>query len=1013
MLYDTFFSRCALPAAAAGLLWLGSLCGFAQEMEEDFSSTDLTGWTSSAGDWQVAEDEPSRVVSPSEQSILAGGENSWENYTVTTRLRLQEGRTAGLVFRYQDPENYYACVFTPMDETYIDAFDRRNDFTIGEGQIRFIRVLNGEKDYLVNYPCPIESGEWIDLRVEVRGPQMSAQINGEHMLYMENIELPTGGVGMFSGPETVVEFDSIQAAPADAPGPDPALTDFTPNSYRQGVLLNGMWDFSADTVDPRKMRVPDSFGRVSAVPNDLEEVVYERTFDIPADFGSVVKLEFESVVDFADVYVNDEMIGTHRGEWIAFDFDISEHVDIPSTGNTLKVVVRQGGEEWKYWPHGWTKRQAGEGGITGDVWLKGYSPVFIEDVFPKPSVRNQNITFETTLRNTTDQPVTVAVQSRVTHDGEIAKEFAPEDGVTIPANDATTISFTRDWADATLWWPGEPFLYDLEMAVVSSTGTTLDVKDDVRIGFREYWRDEQVYMLNGVEWDTYGDNIVEHGARVNERTLNARDASYFEFWSTKDRAREHMRRYMDGNIYWIRFHMGPPPLHVVEAADEVGMGVLLESSFYQNGSYAEGLNNPDALSPSGTTIRENFLEWSRQCVEMFRNNPSILKWSYTNEGFARFEFVSQPYYDYDGTRPVGCDDAETPDEYGRQYSYNEAGGNLWNYNVGGATGDRCRSIGEYSWPLRYVKGTDSVASKMLEFGLVTRGLRYAEFDDMRAYRMTPIMAERNKAYRKYEEAFEMAKRGMSRVLVADKEYDKLGRLRTPPILPASSQVARTLIVFNDDYQDGEDVLVEWEARTPEAVADSGSFTVTLEKGTHTEQTITFTTPETADGTPLQLVVKASKNGTPKYLDDQWYQFQIGENGHGTSVVMGGSAPASGDVPEGFDNMSTLLTYSGNWRHEQDSQYLGNTKSVTNSAGASVSFDFEGSSLAVYAKTDTSLGSFRIFIDGELKETVSTQGQEAFQQKVYEIEGLDASSHAVRLEVVGDGWIGLDFFGLDL
>ncbi len=634
----------ATGSISAGSIWLGALGAFGAQMEEDFSPATLGAWSSSAGDWQVADDEPSRVVSPGELSILAGGKSDWQNYAVSTRFRLEAGRTAGLVFRYQDPENYYACVFTPMDEEYTETQDRRNEFILGEGQIRFIRVLEGEKHYLVNYPYPLESGQWVDVKVEITGPEMTAYVNGEYMLYTEHIELPAGGVGLYSGADSVVSFSGVSVSPLEAPGPDPALADFTPNAHRQGSLLNGMWDFSAEDIEPRKMRVPDAFGRVSAVPNNHPEVIYERTFDVPADFGPVVMLEFEGVVDFCDVFVNDEKVGTHRGEHVAFAYDVSDHVQIPSTGNTLKVVVRTGGEEWNYWP---------------------------------------------------------------------------------------------------------------------------------------------------------------------------------------------------------------------------------------------------------------------------------------------------------------------------------------------------------------------------------RGLRYSRFDDSRAYRMTPIMAERNKAYRKFDAAYEMAKRGMSRVLVCDKAYDALGRKPEPPLLRPGTKIQRTLIVFNDDYQDGEEVLVEWEARTPDAVADSGSFTVTLEKGAHTERNITFETPEAADGTPLQLVVKASKNGVPKYLDDQWYQFQIGKNGHGATVVMGGGTPASGDVPEGYDNTWTLLTYSGNWRHEQDAQYLGNTKSISDSAGASVSFDFEGSKLAVYAKTGAGLGSFRIFIDGELRETVSTQGADAYGQVVYEIEGMDATSHSVRLEVVGDGWVGLDYFGLDL
>jgi hypothetical protein len=443
------------------------------------------------------------------------------------------------------------------------------------------------------------------------------------------------------------------------------------------------------------------------------------------------------------------------------------------------------------------------------------------------------------------------------------------------------------------------------------------------------------------------------------------------------------------------------------------MGILLESSFYQAGPhYADGLKNPDAVSPSGTTIRENFLDWSRQCVEVFRNHPSILKWSYTNEGFSRFTFVADAFYEHDGTRPVGCDDAETVDERGRQYTYNEAGPNLWKYRDGER--NRTRSIGEYSWPFTYVKGPDLLEVKMLEYGLVLRGLRYSGFDDMRAYRMTPIMAERNKAYRKFDAAYEMAKRGMSRVLICDKAYDALGRKPEPPLLQPGTEIERTLVVFNDDYQDGEEVLVEWELRTADGVADSGDFTVNLPKGAHTDHAIRFTTPDVTEDTPARFIVKASKNGVQKYLDDQWYRFIVSPDAPEEPLEPRVETLSGGDVPEGagFDDVARELKFEGDWQHERDRQYYGGTKSVSNSAGASLSFDFEGSGLVIYAKADEGLGSFKVFLNDELKDTVSTDSaEEENRKKVYEITGLDPSSHNVRLEIVGDGFVGLDYFGV--
>ena len=72
-------------------------------------------------------------------------------------------------------------------------------------------------------------------------------------------------------------------------------------------------------------------------------MTYTRTFNLPLTKGwkgSRVRLVFEAVDYETEVRVNGEVVGTHRGGYDRFSFDISDKLKRSGREETLTVTVK-------------------------------------------------------------------------------------------------------------------------------------------------------------------------------------------------------------------------------------------------------------------------------------------------------------------------------------------------------------------------------------------------------------------------------------------------------------------------------------------------------------------------------------------------------------------------------------------------------------------------------------------------------------------------------------------------
>ncbi|MEE1032169.1 MAG: hypothetical protein U0L12_08525, partial [Ruminococcus sp.] len=122
------------------------------------------------------------------------------------------------------------------------------------------------------------------------------------------------------------------------------------------MLLNGKWKLNQQEIQvpfPPQALLSGYTGKIG------NHLVYEKTFRVPESFiGKRMLLHFGAVDQIAEIWVNNELVGTHEGGYLPFSFDITEKVK-KRHENILKVKVKDTLD--KTYPYG--KQRKNRGGM--------------------------------------------------------------------------------------------------------------------------------------------------------------------------------------------------------------------------------------------------------------------------------------------------------------------------------------------------------------------------------------------------------------------------------------------------------------------------------------------------------------------------------------------------------------------------------------------------------------------------------------------------------------------------
>lgn len=384
--------------------------------------------------------------------------------------------------------------------------------------------------------------------------------------------------------------------------------------------LNGIWDLrkgvKGEIYDPnftfdKKILVP--FPIESALSGVMEEsdsqcYWYRRTLEIPETMkGKNILLHFDAVDWESIVYVNGIKVGSHTGGFDPFYFDITPALKedgdqelvvyiYDSTGGEGQPKGKQALNKWGCW-------YTPVSGIWQTVWLEPVDPVYIENLSIEPDVDNSRLK----LRVNTSQTVGVTVNVNIL-DKSGKKVATLENG-----NPRRLLSLFIE--NPHLWSVDDPYLYDLEIAILQD-GVQTDAVSSY-CGMRKievkkadgtpriFLNGEQIFQMGPLDQGWWPDGLY---------TAPSDEALLYDIKTMKS---------LGFNM--IRKHIKMEPSRWYMHCDREGILVWQD---LPSGNITSGYED---------FAKQTFENESRRMIEAFRNHPSIVQWVVFNEGWGQFD----------------------------------------------------------------------------------------------------------------------------------------------------------------------------------------------------------------------------------------------------------------------------------------------------------------------------------------------------------------------------------------
>ncbi len=403
--------------------------------------------------------------------------------------------------------------------------------------------------------------------------------------------------------------------------------DLSQAQDRRVIPLTDRWHFTGGAVAGTEIddtvSLPHTWNATDAqegIPYYRGEGTYEKTFTAPAAWRDKrVFIRFDGVMTTAKVFLNDHLLGEHKGGFSAFVFELTPHLEYGKE-NTLKVIANNA-----YNPD--IPPLVGDfnlyGGIYRPVHLIVAPKVCISPLdYASPGIylvplqvsgSSAALNVKVRISNATGREETRSVSLTVL-DAEDHPVLSLEEAYTAPAGESTwskkiTLPHPHLWNGRK-----DPYLYHVRIGLLQD-GRITD-SETQPLGLRSFHVDpDKGFFLNGTHLALHG--VSRHQDRYNKGSA----LSYADH-------RQDVDLILEMGVNALRLAHYQQAGAMYDLADSNGIIVWAEIPWV--GAPAGFLSETNGYEPT-EAFRENLKQQLTELIRQNFNHPSILFWSLFNE----------------------------------------------------------------------------------------------------------------------------------------------------------------------------------------------------------------------------------------------------------------------------------------------------------------------------------------------------------------------------------------------
>ncbi|WP_111708280.1 glycoside hydrolase family 2 protein [Lutibacter citreus] len=378
------------------------------------------------------------------------------------------------------------------------------------------------------------------------------------------------------------------------------------------ISLNGTWQFLASNSVSEKeilnsnykswntLEVPGNWDTQNDYTHYVGKGYYQKNISVPENWkGRQVRVKFDAVYETSKVWLNGKLLGTHKGGYTPFEFNITNQVNYGSE-NSIVVMADNTFKRGAWWA--W-------GGISRNVSLFTNEDVRLvwQHISAIPNFEKGIVDFkiEYKIENNGDTESELALVSTIeNNNGE--NWLTKKHSIKIAGKNITKteITFSEELKNVDLWHFDRPNLYNLKTEILDNN----QLKDIVldKFGIRKLEVKGEQLVLNNEPIRVNGFNRVhDHRLFGNSEPDELIQQDILDIKS------------LGGNF--SRIMHSPASKSLLKFCDSIGYLLIEEIPVWGRGAPNATANNPITK------------QWLSEMIERDYNHASVVGWSVGNE----------------------------------------------------------------------------------------------------------------------------------------------------------------------------------------------------------------------------------------------------------------------------------------------------------------------------------------------------------------------------------------------